>query len=211
MTTTTATSTTNGTHTDGNAASAKPQIKPPISLAHVVFRTANLQTMTEFWTTFLGGHVVHKDETIAFIRYDEEHHRVALIAVPHTTPRVPTAAGLEHVAFSYASLKDLADSYQARKARGILPHWCINHGPTTSIYYRDPDGNSIETQVDNFDQDKEAADAFMRGDLFRENPIGTDFDPEELVERLRRGEDQTQIKTRIEIGPRGLPENFGLA
>lgn len=83
----------------------------------------------------------------------------------------------------------------------------MNHGPTTSIYYEDPDGNSIETQVDNFATVKEAND-FMTGKEFLENPIGTDFDPEELAEQLRRGVADKVIKTRIEIGPRGLPESF---
>lgn len=29
-------------------------------------------------------------------------------------------------------------------------------GSTTSIYYKDPDGNMLETQVDNFDSVEEA-------------------------------------------------------
>ena len=63
----------------------------------------------------------------------------------------------------------------------------------------------IETQVDNFDTVDEASQ-FMLSKEFAENPIGTDFDPEDLIERLRRGEDQRLIKKRVEIGPRGVPE-----
>ena len=69
------------------------------------------------------------------------------------------------------------------------------------MYYRDPDGNEIETQVDNYDSVEEIA-AFMDGPLFTENPIGTDFDPQELIKRLESGEDEKVIKKRIEIGPR---------
>jgi len=46
------------------------------------------------------------------------------------------------------------------------------------MYYSDPDGNKIEIQVDNFDT-PEAANEFMTSKYFAENPIGTDFDPEE--------------------------------
>lgn len=78
----------------------------------------------------------------------------------------------------------------------------MNHGPTTSIYYQDPDGNNIETQVDNLPVDE--ATALMGSEEFAQNPIGVDFDPEELIEKLKRGEDETKIKKRPNIGPRGL-------
>ena len=60
------------------------------------------------------------------------------------------ARGLEHVAFTYASLGDLLDTYERLRELGITPYWSINHGPTTSLYYRDPDGNGIELQIDSF-------------------------------------------------------------
>ena len=84
------------------------------------------------------------------------------------------------------------------------PIWCVNHGPTTSIYFADPDGNKIETQVDNFSA--EQASAFMFSKAFEENPIGVDFDPEWLIERLKAGDDEAQLKKRREIGSRG-PED----
>ena len=80
----------------------------------------------------------------------------------------------------------------------------MNHGGTTSIYYHDPAGNDIETQVDNFDTVEETNE-FLRSPHFAENPIGTDFDPEEMIKRLEAGEDEKIIKTRVEIGPRLLP------
>jgi hypothetical protein len=91
---------------------------------------------------------------------------------------------MHHVAFAFDTLADLLQVYQQRKAHGMLPKWCVNHGPTTSIYYQDPDGNLIETQVDNFIS-PEDADAFMSGPLFAENPIGTDFDPEVLQRKMQ--------------------------
>ena len=41
--------------------------------------------------------------------------------------------------------------YKRLKQQDIVPWWCINHGPTTSMYYRDPDNNQIELQVDIFE------------------------------------------------------------
>lgn len=185
----------------------KPQAKvlSPQSLAHVVFHTADLPRMVSFWTAFLGGTIVHQDKSLAFIRYDDEHHRIAIIEGQGLGPAVTSAVGMHHVAFSFANLKDLARAYEQRKAHGIVPKTCVNHGPTTSMYYSDPDGNFIETQVDNFDTVDEAI-AFMESDLFAENPIGTDFEPEELLMKLNNGIDERIIKKRIEIGPRGLAD-----
>ena len=62
----------------------------------------------------------------------------------------------------------------------------------------------LETQVDNFATPDEAS-AFMMGQHFRENPIGTDIDPEDYITRLRNGESEDSLKPRVEIGPRGPP------
>ena len=190
---------------DINGTGSMIKVKSPKALAHVVFRTANYRAMVDFYRDFLGAEVTHENGTLAFLRYDEEHHRVAIIAVPGTGPRVRTSAGLEHVAFAYGSLDDLTSAYAARKALGILPSWCTNHGPTTSMYYSDPDGNKIEMQVDNFDTPDEANE-FMSSKFFAENPIGADFDPDELFSKVQAGESHAALKKRVEIGPRGLPD-----
>lgn len=173
----------------------------PSGLAHVVFRTANISALVEFWSTFLGAERVFENEFIAFLRYDEEHHRVAIINDQSTVPRPATAAGLHHVAFTYDTLQGLLKAWHLRVQLGIKPTWCVNHGPTTSIYYKDPDGNSIETQVDNFDTVEEANE-FMTSRYFQENPIGVDIHPDELLRRLEAGEDEKVIKKRVEIGKR---------
>lgn len=191
-----------------NAGQDEEKVISPSALAHVVFRTSQYPEMVNYWQTFLGATITHADHMLTFLRYDEEHHRIALIAMPSSTKRPDMAAGLHHLAFSFASLSDLIKAYQQRKARGILPTWSVNHGPTTSIYYQDPDGNSIETQVDNFDSPAEA-NSFMNGKGFAENPIGTDFDPEELAAKLQLGVDEKIIKKRVDIGPREtIPEGF---
>ncbi|KAJ5532321.1 Glyoxalase/Bleomycin resistance protein/Dihydroxybiphenyl dioxygenase [Penicillium frequentans] len=177
----------------------------PAKLAHVVLRTANLERMVNFYTTFLGGIVTYGNDVISFITYDDEHHRVAIIGIPSTEPKVPTSCGLEHIAFTFNSLSDLLASYRHRKARNIDPVWCVNHGPTTSIYYKDPDGNMLETQVDNFDT-IEGANSFMMSKEFAENPIGTDFDAEEMIQAIKSGEEDHVLKKRREIGPRGLSD-----
>ncbi len=69
------------------------------------------------------------------------------------------------------------------------------------MYYDDPDGNEVETQVDNFDTHEEGM-AFIESESFAENPIGVDFDPEEFVRQVRSGADEAALKKRPNIGKR---------
>lgn len=174
----------------------------PSKLAHIVLRTSKFEEMVEYYKTFLGATATYENAFLSFLTYDDEHHRIAIASIPGTGPKQPTSAGLEHIAFTFDSLADLTLAYKQRKAKGITPFWSVNHGPTTSIYYQDPDGNQIETQVDNMPVNE--ASELMGNEDFAQNPIGVDFDPEELIERLKSGEDEAKIKKRPNIGPRGL-------
>jgi catechol-2,3-dioxygenase len=163
-----------------------PYIVTPIRFAHVVFRTARFDEMRRWYETVLGAHVVHANPMLAFLTYDDEHHRIALLHTPGAPDRSADAAGLEHVAYTYATLGDLVATYERLKAAGITPYWTINHGPTTSMYYRDPDGNQVELQVDNFPT-VEALHAWFQSGAFARNPIGVTFDPEELAAKVHAG------------------------
>jgi catechol-2,3-dioxygenase len=182
---------------------ATGKVLSPAALVHIVLQTSQYEPMVAFYKAFLGAHATYENGHLAFLTYDEEHHRIAIIHVPSAKPKDPEAAGMAHMAFAFNTLKDLLVAYRQRKARGILPVWSINHGPTTSLYYQDPDGNQIETQVDNFENVDEA-NAFMNTPEFAENPIGVDFDPEDLIRRVESGEDEASLKRRPRIGPRGV-------
>jgi hypothetical protein len=73
---------------------------------------------------------------------------------------------------------------------------------TISLYYNDPDGNVLETQCDTLDN--EEANEFMMSKSFQENPIGVDFDPEWMIERIRKGESFKDLTYRPDIGPRDI-------
>lgn len=175
----------------------------PVKLAHVVLRTANFKSMVTFYKTLLGAHAAYENDKMAFLTYDEEHHRIAILHMPNATPKQSDSAGLDHIAFTFKTLPNLMLAYQQHKAHGIQPFWSVNHGPTLSMYYQDPDYNKVEMQVDAFDTVEEET-AFFATSAFAENPIGVDFDPEDVIKRLQGGEDEQQLKLRPNIGPRGL-------
>ena len=167
----------------------------PAKLAHIVLRTGRLQEMVDWYVQALEGRVVFANDTLAFVTYDEEHHRVAFIATGASERPGDNHSGLHHAAFTYATLADLLGTYERLKVAGVQPFWSINHGPTTSMYYADPDGNNIELQIDNFDTDAELQEFFDSG-AFDANPIGVVFDPDELVARFESGEPVAELVMR---------------
>ncbi|KAH8691677.1 Glyoxalase/Bleomycin resistance protein/Dihydroxybiphenyl dioxygenase [Talaromyces proteolyticus] len=172
----------------------------PSSLCHVVLRTSteNYSKMVGFYLTFLGAHATHTHPRVTFLTYDYEHHRIAIVNYPDLKPLSDKTVGLAHIAFGFKTLGELATSYEQKKAKGILPFWSVNHGMSTSMYYKDPDGNELEMQVDNFETAAEAID-FMNGIKFEENPIGVDYNPEEFIKRVRSSEDDKIIKLRPDL------------
>ena len=159
----------------------------PSKFAHVVYLTSNFEALIGWYKLVFEAEVVFRNTEIAFLTYDEEHHRIAIIRAPE--------AGVHHVAYGFESFAELLGTYERLKACGIVPFWAVNHGPTTSLYYRDPDGNQMEFQVDNFDSTAEAAAYFLTEDFAR-NPIGVEFEPGELLRRLRAGEPDALLKKR---------------
>jgi catechol-2,3-dioxygenase len=168
----------------------------PKKLSHLVLQTNRRDEMIKWYCAVLGAEVLHQNKQIAFISYDNEHHRVAFIdpgpladkaPAEGKTARAGGEVGLHHVAFTMGSLDELADQYLHLSERGIKPHRCVNHGITTSMYYYDPDRNQVELLVDNF-ADASEGQAYMRGrSASDKNPVGIDFDPAELVKRIEAG------------------------
>jgi catechol-2,3-dioxygenase len=152
----------------------------PTKLSHVVFQTNRKTEMQEWYCEVLGAHVTFENAQLGFITYDDEHHRVAFVDFGPQLTRYgdaerakepPAARGLHHVAFTFGSIEDLLATYRRLATRGIRPYRAIDHGPTTSMYYADPDGNRVELQVDNFESPEEAT-AWMSSPAFAANPIG---------------------------------------
>lgn len=158
-----------------------------LRLAHIVFQTNNLEAMRDFYIALLGATVVFENEMMCFITYDDEHHRVAFMKVPGgSNERPPNSVGLMHSAFTFVDLEALLDRYRGLKANGITPTAPIQHGPTTSMYYRDPDGCLAELQIDNFETAQAATD-YMHSEAYIQDPLGPVFDPDRLYDDWKAG------------------------
>lgn len=176
-------------------------VPTPTKFAHLVLKTSRFQAQLDFYQNLLGARIVHQAPGMVFLSYDDEHHRLAILERPGLLPKLKNMVGVDHYAYTYASLEDLLTTWRRMTARGHKPVWCTHHGGTISIYYQDPDHNVIETQVDVFDSIEETNE-YLAGEDFQSNPIGVDFEPQSLWQRLEDGEPWETLRLRKASGPR---------
>jgi catechol-2,3-dioxygenase len=162
----------------------------PTKFAHIVYRTRRFAEMLEWYSTVFDARIQYKNPALAFMTYDDEHHRFAFgdmnVLQPNGSETEKSdAIGVDHVGYTLGSVGDLLENYASLKAKGILPYWCVHHGVTVSMYYADPDGNQMEFQVDLCSSSDEAS-AFMKTS-FDANPIGVEYDPDEMLAKHRAG------------------------
>ena len=185
----------------------------PLKLAHVVYMTRRFDEMIRWYSQVFEATVVHQSPALAFLTYDDEHHRFAFANLDvlrpiGSGPDDRGEIGLNHVGFTYAGIGDLLDTYERLKAAGVRPYWPVHHGTTLSLYYSDPDGNRMEFQVDC--GTLEQANAYMGSEAFAANPIGVGFDPDELLARYRAGANPDAL-VRMPRGPASsIPAEHGL-
>jgi 2-polyprenyl-6-methoxyphenol hydroxylase-like FAD-dependent oxidoreductase/catechol 2,3-dioxygenase-like lactoylglutathione lyase family enzyme len=175
----------------------------PVPTTHPKFHHANLKTtrlqeMIDWYRTVTGVEVLFQNELGAWLSNDAANHRIALTAFPNFSddPEKDTHTGLHHTAFEFDEFDDLNGAYLRLKEAGIVPDFCLDHGMTFSYYYRDPDGNHVELQIDNFG-DWSKSSAFMReGPEFHVDPIGKFVDPDRVAEAFAGGESFDSIHAR---------------
>src|SRR4051812_20610254 len=154
-----------------------PATSNPV-LHHVNLKTTRLEDMIDWYAAAVGMRVQHQFEGGAWLTNDAANHRLALLTTPDMEDDGEKIkhTGLHHTAYEFSSMDGLLDRYSELKASGHVPHACLDHGMTTSFYYLDPDGNSVELQSDNFGGDWERSSAFLQTPEFVEDPIGKQID-----------------------------------
>ena len=171
----------------------------PTKFAHVVYRTRRFEQMLEWYKTVFDAKIQYQNPALAFLTYDDEHHRFAfgdmsVLQPDGTETERRGAIGVDHVAYTYASLRDLLENYARLKEKGIIPYWCVHHGITVSLYYADPDGNQMEFQVDSYESSEEFI-AFIN-QHWDANLLGVEFEPEDWLADLRAGAPESEFLLR---------------
>ena len=184
-------------------------IKP--ALHHVTFKTTRLAEMIAWYQAVIGAEVNFRDPGAAWLTNDAANHRIAFLAIPGLAddPAKSGHTGMHHTAFEYASFADLITSFDRLRQAKIEPAFCLDHGLTVSIYYRDPDGNFVELQCDSYSDWKQSTAWMRTSPDFAANPIGTFFDPARVLERHLAGETFERLHADMRGGtylPNPLPQ-----
>jgi catechol-2,3-dioxygenase len=181
------------------------EMPSPTKMHHVhIFSDEKYDEMVEFYVRIFNGEVIRvheKEPPLTFISYDDHDHRVVIIKQPGwgTKPKKPV--GISHLAYGYSSLGEIIYIYKRMKEWGYpAPHWVVNHGNSTSMYYTDPDGNQVETMVDNFSpQDTQDYKRYYQfTEEFGEMAEGN-FDPDKMVELYESGVPESVLMDREEV------------
>ena len=107
----------------------------PTALVHVVYRTRRFEEMLAWYATVFGARIQYRNPALAFLTFDDEHHRFAFADLSVIRPEEDDKddrgmIGVDHVAWEYGSLRDLLENYAELKAKGIAPYWAVHHGMT---------------------------------------------------------------------------------
>jgi len=101
-------------------------VTAPSKFAHVVYATHRYEEMIAWYAKVFEARVQHRDDRLAFLTYDDEHHRFAFANLSVLQPDAAETdrrgvVGVDHVAYTYASLNDLFANYAQLKEQGITP------------------------------------------------------------------------------------------
>jgi catechol 2,3-dioxygenase len=185
----------------------RPVHKP--SFHHFNLKTTRLQALIDWYVSVVGADVIFQDETGAWLTNDAANHRIALLCFPGFVddPDREIRTGMHHSAFEYDRFEELNASYLHLRDQGIEPDICIDHGMTLSYYYKDPDGNRVELQIDTFGDWTASKQWMQTSPDFKANPIGVFVDPTRIAEAAAAGEPFQAIHDRAMAGELSPPQS----
>jgi catechol-2,3-dioxygenase len=148
--------------------------------------------LAEWYVAAFELDVLARSPVAVIATYDHEHHRFGFTQLRGEPQPLPQRSPLKHIAYAYNSIADLVAQYRHMKSLGHEPVECVNHGPTLSFYYRDPDGNGVEFFIDRF-ATMEESKAFMSSEPFKKNLFGYYVDPQKVAAQSDEGVSAEEI------------------
>ena len=133
-------------------------------IGHVLLRVLDLERSKKFYTDVLGFHVLEEDPEHGgtFMALPGQSHAIDLFQVKDTElaeKQIPGARGLGHIAFRVEDEDALKDAYATLREHGVEITRQIDHVSQKSVYFNDPDGNTLEIYFEVPD----ALEIFARG------------------------------------------------
>ena len=124
---------------DSDATFVPPRLSGLAGFAHVGLRSTDPGRDEAFWTGVLGARVSDRIGTAPMLRFDQTHHRVALL--PASRP------GVQHIAHQVGSIDDVMRALYFLRDNGVRTVFGPGREPTSSaifIYFEGPDGMVFE-------------------------------------------------------------------
>jgi catechol 2,3-dioxygenase len=184
-----------------NVSPTRSKVKRP-TLHHVTLKTSRLDEMIRWYALVIGAEVQFRNPVVAWTTNDAANHRIAFLAVPGLSDDADKIChnGMHHCAFEFNSFEDLISHFDSLRKAGIEPAFCLDHGLTLSLYYKDPEGNFVELQSDVFSDWKLSTEYMRTSPEFAENPIGVFFDAARVYDAFKSGVEFRSLERSIRAG-----------
>ena len=143
-------------------------------IGHVLLRVLDLERSKRFYS-LLGFRVLEEDPEHGgtFMALEGQSHAIDLFPVKDREAaerQTPGVRGLGHLAFRVESEAALREAYATLREHGVEITRTIDHVSQKSIYFADPDGNTLEIYYEL----PEALEMFARGREDRDVPLALD-------------------------------------
>ena len=144
-------------------------------IGHVLLRVLDLERSKKFYSEVLGFRVLEEDPEHGgtFMALPGQSHSIDLFAVKDPEAalgQTPGVRGLGHIAFRVESEAALKEAYATLREHGVDISRTIDHVSQKSVYFNDPDGNTLEIYYELPD----ALEMFARGREDRDVPLALD-------------------------------------
>ncbi len=120
-------------------------------IGHVLLRVLDLERAKKFYGEVLGFKVLEEDPEHGgtFMALEGQSHAIDLFQVKDADAeaaqrQTPGVRGLGHIAFRVESEEALKEAYATLQAHGVEIARTIDHVSQKSVYFHDPDGNTLE-------------------------------------------------------------------
>lgn len=120
--------------------------------SHFGIYVADLPRMVSFYTEVFGLTVTDRgvgrtfrNELVFMSASEDQHHQLVLASGRPEEARFSTVMQISMMVPDIQSIRDIRD---AALARGATAMRGLNHGNALSIYFSDPEGNTVEVYVD---------------------------------------------------------------
>lgn len=172
----------------------------PLQISEIILRTTRYEELKHWYQQLFGGLQPNVEaeprktmisipevDRLCFLRIHMAFPYTQVLGIFEVSHKPASRAignGLDHMQFREHELENLFRRYEYLRDHGVLPRQTFNHGPSTSFYYADPDGNVVELSASNFEKETDYL-AFFKSDAFKKNVEGNPVDADAYIAECR--------------------------